>query len=61
MTSLRNQNGNVAHVYDVRSHGVNVRSEFHSPNLGNENCKYFIDTVEIVNKYINNEIIAKEV
>ena len=35
--SLHSQNGNAAHVYDVRSHGSDLRSEFDSPNLGNEN------------------------
>ena len=39
MASLRSQNGYAAHVYDVRSHGANVRSEFHSPNLGSETIK----------------------
>ena len=39
VASLRSQNGYAAHVYDVRSHGANVRSEFHSPNLGSETIK----------------------
>lgn len=36
---LRSQNGNAAHVYDVRSHGADLRSEFHSPNLDSETIK----------------------
>ena len=39
VATLRSQNGYAAHVYDVRSHSANVRSEFHSPNLDSETIK----------------------
>ena len=48
MASLRSQNGNAAHVYDLRSHGANVRSESHNLNLSNETIK-----IQIVQWYAN--------